>query len=137
MVCFELSLNNEIVARIGGATLNSFGISSSYRKDSGKLLLSASGLDQPEDNFFQQVKWLKNKPLSKDDEILIKIVDCDQTDDYQVVAKYGTKHDGAVPEYYCSFCGSAADINNGMFISQHANICHTCLKKYSENLLKD
>jgi len=129
-MCFEVSLNGQVLFRAGGDQLESMFASISHKAPHDLPYFQVHGLNRPADNLFEEVYWAKQTALSGGDTLTVRVVENATPDSFVVGNYFGTRTSAGIGEdHYCTFCGQSARAV-GMLVHKKANICHECLRKY-------
>jgi len=132
MIIFKISKNGKAISQLGGEFIEMIHASVGYLKEKNRIYLTSSGLNEPDKKHHEHVRWFDQVSLEPGDEILIKVMDGDNPDTLIINKSFGdVVSDGGTTEYYCSFCGVKASADAHVLLSQNANICHSCLRRFN------
>jgi len=132
MIIFKISKNGKTINQLGGEFIKMIHASVAYLKNKNRIYLTSIGLNEPNKKHQEHVRWFDEMSLEPGDEILIKVMDGDNPDSLVINKSFGdvVSEDGTT-EYYCSFCGVKACADARVLLSQNANICHGCLRRFN------
>jgi len=127
MFCFEVSLNNELKYVAGHERMESMRFSL-YLKDSGPLLYVVDAYLKPGQSHTEDAFWHGPEPKIND-EIKIKIVECDSPDKPSRIVTRGTKQDSNGEKLlHCSICGKSQAEAKKLVRSKDVNVCNECVE---------
>lgn len=128
MRCVEVFINGKLVCRAGGKNVDHIHNILGYVREEDRFQFSSNGNVSADENYYEQVHWIKGIELKAGDSVELKIADSVEVTAYKFGHGYGTIDTDGVTKHYCNFCSREATVENGMLISRHANICHKCLR---------
>ena len=125
-------INGKVISKSGGKHIEMINASVSFLKDKERIRLVSTGLNSLKENHHEHVQWIENTSLKPSDAVTINILDSDDSDTPNIVKNYGKVISGdGHAIFYCSFCGAEAGKDIQVLVSQNANICHDCLRRYN------
>ena len=130
MLCFEVYKNGTKLCTAGNKNIYGLLTKLHYVKDANWFKLNTTGFVKESEKLDNSVEWHKSETIDLNDEILIKVVESENPDNYRVIKHYGTLEENNNIKHFCSFCGREASKDLGMYIGfSKANICYECLAK--------
>lgn len=127
MFCLEISINGKRMYTAGHEHMEKMR-ASLYLVKSGTRLFVVDGELAQVGSLTENVLWPSVEPKIND-EITIRLVECEMPDKPTSVKSYGTKTSPTGGKVlYCSFCGKSQEEVKKLVAGPHANVCSECMK---------
>ncbi len=126
MLCIEVTVNGERKYVAGHAQIESMRASLHITEEHPRLFIVNAYL-KPGESFTEDAFWPCIEPKIND-EIKIRIIECDSPDKPERLVTRGTKQfPNGEKTLYCSICGKSQEEASKLVASKDVNVCNECV----------
>ncbi len=134
MLCYETQINGKKACLAGHEKMEGIQFSIYYGTRMPHPHLSIIARVRTSDSLAQDAQW-EPPHLKLGDEVLVRLIDCDNPDPPSKYVSFGSKlHPMEEAELFCSFCGRSQNEVKKLIRGAAANACDECIKMLNEML---